>query len=131
MAKPIIQTPRGMVMVMPNGKAELKFYTNFQPKYQKKFSAAQVFVDSEVLTLCEPLTPKLTGMMSLSGTLGTVPGEGVVKWIAPYSHKQYYLKRKVGSQTGALRGPYWFHRGKAIWGKQLLAGAKKIAAGES
>ncbi len=114
-------------MIMPNGKAELVFKSDFQPKHQKKFSAAQVFVDSEVLRLCEPLTPLLTGMMIKSGILGTVPGEGVVSWIAPYSHKQYYLKRKVGSQTGALRGPFWFHRMKATSGKQILAGAKKIA----
>jgi len=131
MSKPIIDTPRGTIMVMPNGKASLVFKSGFQPKYQKKFTAAQMFVDSEVLRLCEPLTPLLTGMLIKSGILGTVPGEGTVSWIAPYSRHQYYLKRKIGTQTGALRGPYWFHRMKASNGKQLLAGAKKIAAGES
>lgn len=127
MAKPIIDTPRGTIMVMPNGKASLTFKTNFQPKYQKRFNAAQMFVDSEVLRLCEPLTPLLTSMLIKSGTLGTVPGEGVVSWIAPYSRYQYYLKRKSGSQTGAQRGSYWFHRMKSMHGKQILAGAQKIA----
>jgi hypothetical protein len=118
-------------MVMPNGKAELKFYSDFQPKTQKKFSAAQVFVDSEVLRLCEPLTPLLTSMLIKSGTLGTVPGQGFVSWIAPYSRKQYYSPRAVGSQTGPQRGPFWFQRMKDTSGKQILDGAQKIAAGES
>jgi len=131
MAKPIIDTPRGTIMVMPNGKASLTFKTNFQSKHQKKFTAAQVFVDSEVLRLCEPLTPLLTSMLIKSGTLGTVPGEGVVSWIAPYSHKRYYTPRKTPSKTGAQRGPYWFDRMKAAHEKYLRAGAKKIAAGES
>ena len=131
MAKPIIQTPRGTIIVNAQGKSELKWNTEFQPKHQKKFTTAQVFVDSEVLRLCDPYVPKLTGMLIDSGILGTVPGQGFVEWIAPYSRKRYFTPRKTPSTTGPLRGPYWFHRMKAVYWKQILSGAKKIAAGES
>ena len=122
-----IRTPRGVVYIGPNGKAELKFNSNFGKKWTKRFSDAQVFVDSEILRLSEPYTPLLTGMMIKSGTLGTEVGSGFVKWIAPYSRKQYYLKRKVGTQTGPLRGPFWFARMKAVSGQHIIAGAKRIA----
>jgi len=68
-------------------------------------------------------------MMILSGILATVPGEGKVGWIAPYSRYQYYLKRPVGTPTGPLRGPYWFARMKAAHGKSILQGAKRIMNG--
>jgi len=129
MTPPIIQTPRGSVIVMPNGKAELRFNTNFQPKYQRKFTAAQVFVDSEVLRVCEPYTPLLTGMLIKSGQLGTVPGEGVVSWIAPYSRKRYYTPRKTPSTTGTLRGPFWFENAMAVWKHTILAGARRLTGG--
>ena len=130
MTKPIIETPRGSITINGENKAELKFNPDFQPKHQKQFSEAQIFVDSEVLRLCEPLTPLLTGMLIKSGTLGTVPGEGVVSWISPYSRRQYYSIRAVGSKTGPLRGPHWFDRMKATNGKQILAGAAIIAGGK-
>jgi len=130
MAKPIINTPRGSIAIGENGKAELKWDTNFKPKRQSEFDAAQVFVDSEVLRLSEPYTPLLTSMLIKSGTLGTVPGEGVVSWIAPYARKRYYTPRKSPSTTGPLRGPFWFENVKAVHGRSILAGAKKIAGGE-
>lgn len=130
MAKPIIKTPRGTIAIGANGKAELKWDTNFQMKRQKEFDAAQVFVDSEVLRLSERYTPLLTSMLIKSGTLGTVPGEGVVSWIAPYARKRYYTPRKSPSKTGPLRGPFWFENMKAVHGRTILAGAKKIAGGK-
>lgn len=129
MTRPIIETPRGKIVIGANGKAELTFNTNFQPKWQRRYSKAQIFVDSEVLRLSEPYTPLLTSMLIKSGTLGTDVGSGTVKWIAIYARRQYYLKRKVGTQTGPLRGPFWFARMKAVSGRQIIAGAKKIAGG--
>lgn len=122
-----IETPRGVVVVGKGGKAKLEWNTNFGRKWTKRYSEAQVFVDSEVLRLSEPYTPLLTGMLIKSGTLGTEIGSGTVQWIAPYSRKQYYLKRKVGTQTGPLRGPFWFARMKVVHVNQIIAGAKKIA----
>jgi hypothetical protein len=131
MAAPEIKTPRGRVYIDASGsKAVLEFNTNFQPKWQRRFSAAQKFVDSEVLRLCEPYIPLLAGMLIKSGDLGTTIGSGTVKWIAPYARAQYYMKRKNPSKTGRLRGPYWFQRGKEVWGNKVLKGARLIAKGE-
>lgn len=124
-----IQTPRGSITVGPNGKAELKWNTNFQPQWQRQYSASQKFVDSEILRLSEPLIPLLTGTLIRSGILGTHIGSGVVEWIAPYAKEQYYLPKKPGSRTGPLRGPLWFERFKQMHGKKVIAGAKKIAGG--
>jgi len=128
--KPIrIETPRGAVYHDENMKAVLEWNTNFQPKWQRRYSEAQKFVDSEVLRLCEPYTPLLTGMMIKSGDLGTEIGSGTVQWIAPYSRAQYYMKRKNPSTTGPLRGPYWFERMKQVYKNQILSGARRIATG--
>jgi hypothetical protein len=127
MTTPIIETPRGTIIINKGGKASLTFDPNFQPKWQGHYSDAQKFCDSEVLRLCEPYTPLRTGMMIMSGTLGTDVGSGTVQWIAPYSRRQYYSPRKPGSETGALRGPFWFERMKAVSGQTILAGARRIA----
>jgi len=122
----VIKTPRGSVVIGPNGKAELMWNTNFAPRWSRRFNKAQVFVDSEVLRLSEPYTPLLTGMLIKSATLGTEVGSGKVKWIAPYSRAQYYSKRKPGSQTGPQRGPYWFRRMKEVYWKKIVDGAKRL-----
>ena len=127
MSGPVINTPRGQVVHTKNGKARLTWNTNFQPKWQKQYSAAQKFVDSEVLRTCEPMIPLLTGMLIKSGILGTDVGSGTVQWIAPYSKRQYYSSRKPGSQTGPLRGPKWFERAKQVHKGEWIAGARKIA----
>jgi hypothetical protein len=127
MSGPVINTPRGSVVHTKNGKARLTWNANFQPKWQKQYSAAQKFVDSEVLRTCEPMIPLLTGMLIKSGILGTDVGSGTVQWIAPYSKRQYYSSRKPGSQTGPLRGPKWFERAKQLHKSEWIAGARKIA----
>ncbi len=128
MTRPIIQTPRGTVIINEaNMKAQLIWNPAFQSTWQHNYSAAQKFVDSEVLRGCEPYTPLLTGMMIMTGTLATDIGSGTVQWIAPYSHRQYYSKRAPGSQTGPLRGPFWFARWKPVGAPRVIAGAKRIA----
>jgi len=131
-SRPIrIETPRGVVYHDKDMKAVLAWNTNFKPKWQKRYTDAQKFVDSEVLRLCEPYTPLLTGMLIKSGTLGTEIGSGTVQWIAPYARYQYYLVRKTKSQTGPLRGSYWFERMKQVHKRKILAGARKLAGGEN
>jgi hypothetical protein len=110
-------------------KAVLEWNTDFVPKWEKRYSEAQKFVDSEVLRLSEPYVPLLTGMLIKTGILGTEIGSGTVQWIAPYARAQYYMKRKNPSTTGPLRGPHWFERGKEVWGRQVIEGARKIAGG--
>ena len=122
-----IETPRGSVIINGKGKAQLVWNTNFVAKWTKKYSAAQVFVDSEVLRHSEPYIPMQTGMLIKSGILGTTIGSGTVKWIAPYAHHQYYKGRKPGTSAfGTLRGRLWFERMKASWGSAIIRGAKKI-----
>jgi hypothetical protein len=127
MTKPVIKTPRGQIIVTPNGQAQLIWDTTFQQKWQSQYSDAQMYVDSEILRLSEPFTPLLTSMLIKSGTLGTDIGSGTVQWIAPYARAQYYGKRSPGSQTGPLRGPQWFARMKEIHGEKILTGARRIA----
>jgi len=127
--RPIIEIPRGKISVNKRGKAVLKWNTRFQPKWQRQYSRAQKFVDSEVLRRSEPYTPLLTGTLIKSGQLGTYIGSGEVEWIVPYASDQYYLARKVGSRTGALRGSYWFERMKKEHKSSIVAGARAFAGG--
>jgi len=120
-----IKTSRGSITTK-DGKAELVWNTNFKPRWHAKYSEAQIFVDREVLRGCEPYTPLLTGMLIMSGALGTDIGSGKVSWIAPYARRQYYTPRKIGTQTGPLRGPFWFERWKQVGARQVIEGARKI-----
>ena len=131
MTAPVIETPRGRIVINKDGtKAELVWNTTFKNKWQTQYSAAQKFVDSEVLRGCEPFVPLRTGMLIMSGILGTFVGSGLVSWIAPYAKAQYYSKRKPGSETGKLRGPQWFARWKPLYAQKVILGARKIAGGE-
>ncbi len=122
-----IETPRGAVVIGANSKAELKFKSNFAPKWAKRYSVAQQYLDSEVLRQSEPFTPLLTSMLIKTGILGTEVGSGTVSWIAPYARFQYYRGRRPGeSKTGPLRGRYWFERMFAVRGRQIVAGTKKL-----
>lgn len=121
-----IKTPKGSITITPAGKAELSWNVNFAPKWSGKYTKAQMFVDSEVLRLSEPFVPLRTGMLVKSGTLGTEIGSGEVKWIAIYARRQYYSPRKSGSETGKLRGPFWFERMKRRYGKKIVAGARTL-----
>jgi hypothetical protein len=128
MTAPVINTPRGSIIINETTmKAQLIWNADFQPKWQEHYSNAQKFVDSEVLRLCEPYVPLRTGMLIMSGILGTDIGSGTVQWIAPYARAQYYSPRKPGSDTGPLRGPMWFERMKQVSGQIILAGARRIA----
>ena len=126
MTAPVITTPRGSIKVVNGVYAELKFNPNFVPKWQGRYTSAQKFVDSEVLRLCEPYIPLLTGMLVASGILGTYVGSGSVHWIAPYAAAQYYSSRKPGTYSGPLRGPYWFERMKAVYGQTIIDGARRL-----
>ena len=79
-----IQTPRGQIVMLSNGKAEIQWSAQaFKTKWYRRYTAAQKYVDSEVLRLSEPFTPLLTGTLIKTGILGTDIGSGLVQWIAP------------------------------------------------
>ena len=111
-----IKTPRGVVSVSKSGKAKLTWSEDFSKRRGEQFDAVQKMVDSEVLRQSDPYVPMRTGMLKKSGILGTVIGEGIVKYIAPYARQNYYTndgRGQEGTQNGGLRGKYWFERMKA------------------
>ena len=125
----VIDTPRGQIVTIntPSGiaKAEIKWASGFAPKKAAELSKAQEFVDSECLRYMEPLTPRLTGVMIKSGTLGTVIGSGEIEYVAPYARRQYYEHTGSGQ-----RGPKWFERMKASHKETIRKGAAKISGGK-
>lgn len=142
MAKIVVETPRGKIIQTKskNGTivAELKWKPGFGSEYSAKYNQAQMFVDSEVLRLCDPLTPMRSKALILSGTLATDVGSGMVQYNVPYARYQYYGKLMVGPAPKKLteidltyegapqRGAFWFERMKANDAKAILKGAGKI-----
>lgn len=142
MAKIVVETPRGKIIQTKskNGTivAELKWKPGFGSEYSAKYNQAQMFVDSEVLRLCDPLTPMRSKALIISGTLATDVGSGLVQYNAPYAKYHYYGKLMVGPAPKKLteidltyegapqRGAFWFERMKANDAKAILKGAGKI-----
>ena len=105
--------------------ARLEWNAGFGKKYTGVFNRAQAYIDSEVLRYCSPLVPLQTGMLEKSGLLGTDIGSGLVEYIAPYAHHQYYETANTRSYD-ASRGAHWFERMKAAHKKDILAGLQKM-----
>lgn len=143
-----IETPRGVVFHSSDMTAVLKWNPKFSQKYVKKFREAQIWLDSEILRLSEPYVPKLTGMLTALGTLGTEIGSGWIIWLGPYAKFQYYGKVMIGEQSGkvwadkgekkivtnrdiqyhggGLRGSFWVRRMQEVHGRHLERGVKRI-----
>ena len=117
-----ITTPRGSVFTVTgkNGSttARLEWAPGFAQKKAEGFSRAQAFVDSECLRYMNPLTPRRTGMLIKSGTLGTVIGSGSIEYLAPYARRQYY-EHKTKAR--------WFETMKASHKDAIREGAEKLA----
>lgn len=127
-----ITTPRGAVFctALKSGKVEARLEWNegFGAEYTGNFTAAQKFVDNEVLRFCSARVPLQTSMLQKSGVLGTVIGSGEVQYIAPYAAPQYY-KTSTTRPYDPQRGAYWFERGKAVERERILLGAQRLAGG--
>lgn len=117
-----ISTPRGSVYtsVNKNGSvtAKLEWAPGFAKRKQAAFLNAQEFVDSECLRYMNPLTPRLTGLMIKSATLGTVIGSGSIEYLVPYARRQYYEHKEKA---------HWFETMKASKKDVILKGANRIA----
>lgn len=117
-----ITSPRGSVVTrqMKNGsvRAEIVWNSGFARKKGQAFESAQEFVDSECLRYMNPLTPRRTGMLIKSGTLGTVIGSGSIEYLAPYARRQYYEHKEKAR---------WFETMKASKKDVILKGAEEIA----
>ncbi len=126
-----IQTPRGRAFTARTRggsvTARLEWSSGFGAEMSGNFSDAQRFVDSECLRYMDPLTPRRTGMLIKSGTLGTVIGSGRIEYLAPYARRQYYENRGGNGQ----RGRSWFERMKTAHKEAILRGAQRIAGGGS
>lgn len=119
-----LQTPRGQISTYrtKDGKVIARF--DWEPGFKRKkedgFNNAQEFVDSECLRYMNKLTPRRTGMMIKSATLGTVIGSGSIEYLAPYARRQYYEHK-----TKRL----WFETMKKGHGDKIRKGAAKFIAG--
>ena len=115
-----IKTPRGSVYTQASkgGKvtARLEWNLGFETSMEKGFENAQAFVDSECIRRMNPETPRRTGMLIKSATLGTVIGSGEIDQIAPYARRQYYEHKEKS---------YWVERMKNRNKDSILKGAAK------
>ncbi len=108
-------------MISLNCKLDLPNGKNFKKKELKE---TQKYIDRQIIRLSDPYTPKDTGTLIRSATLGTVIGSGKLVWNCPYSKMQY----KYGVSRG-LRGKKWVLR---MWEDKkifILQGAKNILNG--
>ncbi len=117
-----ITTPRGSVYTSTNANgtvtAKLEWASGFAKKKAEGFSKAQQFVDSECLRYMNPLTPRRTGAMIKSATLGTVSGSGSIEYLTPYARRQYYEHKTKAK---------WFETMKASHKDDIQKGAEQIA----
>lgn len=131
MTGPVVEPFINKIEVWKGRQAGLYWHAVARPRWQTRFTGAQKFVDSEVIRLSEPFTPLRTGKLIQSATLSTDIGSGLVVWGILYARWNYYRTKKPGTQTGPLRGPFWFERMKAVYLKQILNGARKLMGGPS
>lgn len=117
-----IDTPRGVMTVIQSGDVsvavKMTWNAGFAPQKQQAFLRAQQFVDSECLRYMSPLTPRRTGNMIKSATLGTVIGSGEIVYLAPYARRQYYEHKEKA---------HWFETMKASKKDVILKGTNRIA----
>lgn len=117
----IIDTPRGTISTYQTkeGKlfARLDWDSRFRPDKEMVFKNKQTFIDQECIRRMVPLTPRRTGVLIKSATLGTTIGSGEIHQIAPYARRQYYEHKK---------NSYWFERMKNRHKDSILKGAQKI-----
>lgn len=117
----VIETPRGQVFTTKSANgattAKLEWAAGYGRKKGQQFEKAQEFIDSECIRRMNPLTPRLTGVMIKSATLGTVIGSGQIEYLAPYARRQYY-EHKTKKK--------WFETMKKGHKDVILKGAAKF-----
>lgn len=117
----------------------------------QSYGRVQKFIDQECIRRMDPYTPRITGALIKSATLGTVIGSGKIQQVAPQARYLYYGKLMVSSVTGSAyatkgeskvltdkdlnytksanpqAGAYWFERMKADHKDKILKGAQQVA----
>lgn len=116
-----ISAPQGIISTYTtqSGKvtARLDWNSGFKEKYTQSFNRKQAFVDQECIRRMAPETPRRTGVLIKSATLGTSIGSGEINQIAPYARRQYYEHKEKNQ---------WFERMKNRHKDSILKGAEKI-----
>ena len=133
MAKEII-TPRGKVFINTKTmRAELEWDPQFADEQNRLYglgSPLQQFIDSYVRDGSKPYLPFRTGMLDESSNLGTVIGEGYVRYIAPYSARLYYnAGYNFSKDANPLAGAFWFERWKSDNLTSFIADVQRFAGG--
>lgn len=116
-----IKTPKVQTFRKGTVAIKLEWSQGFGSRKSQAFGKAQEFVDSECIRYMNPLTPRLTGAMIKSATLGTVIGSGKIQYNSPYARRQYY-EHKTKKK--------WFETMKAGHKETIRKGAAKFAAGK-
>lgn len=78
----------------------LTFSPLFATIKTENMKKAQVFIDSEVLRLCDPLVPMRSSTLIRSGSGHTVCGSGLVTYNTPYARYMYYGKKMIDPKYG-------------------------------
>lgn len=116
-----INEPQGKIITYKTkeGKviARLIWASGFKDKYTQGFNKKQAFIDQECIRRMSPETPRRSGVLIKSATLGTAIGSGEINQIAPYARRQYYEHKEKS---------YWFERMKNRHKDSILRGAEKI-----
>ena len=120
-SKTIIEQPQGKIITYKTAEgktiARLTWSNDFKEKYTQSFDKKQAYVDQECIRRMAPETPRRSGVLIKSATLGTKIGSGEIHQIAPYARRQYYEHREKS---------YWFERMKNRHKDAILKGAQKI-----
>ena len=91
----------------------------------EKGGKAQQYIDSEVLRLSDPRTPKDTGELISSGVKGTKIGSGKVVYNAKHARKMWEGNYKF--QGAPTRGNYWAIKAMQDGGTvSIIKGLKEI-----
>ena len=114
-------------------KLEFRIKINTQScigRFNRKFSAAQVFLDNQVLKDCASRVPMQTGNLMNSGVTGTIIGSGTVQYKAPYAKPMYYgVHFHFSKDKHPLACAQWFEVTKAIKKKDWINGVDRIMKG--
>ena len=120
-ARKIIIQPQGSITTFTNKNgtviARLDWNEGFKREYTESFNRKQADVDQECIRRMAPETPRRTGVLIKSATLGTAIGNGEIHQIAPYARRQYYEHREKS---------YWFERMKNRHKDSTWEGAQNI-----
>jgi len=125
--------PRGAVITVTtkSGKVTAKIVWNpsLSRSLNQSFPKAQKWLDNEILKDSDPYVPMDTGVLRLSGQLGTVLGSGEIVYNAPYAARQYYRHPGKSTDKHPQACMQWFEKAKAIHKARWVSTTKKMAGG--